>query len=103
MTVPTLAALVEPLNALTRVAEQTGGSTKSFKELEIDLVAPPSTKMSKESESKDVRVDPGGMACTENPGRCKSAPILVADLDDAVAFDPAPGPCAQTGGDERPS
>jgi hypothetical protein len=44
-----------PLNPLTRTVDAVGGLTKSERELEIHEVAPPSTKMSKESESKIAR------------------------------------------------
>jgi hypothetical protein len=57
ITVPTRVELVVPLNPLTQTVDVFGGVTKSSKELEMHDVAPPSTKMSKESESKMARED----------------------------------------------
>jgi hypothetical protein len=56
-TVPTLVELVVPLKPLTRTEDSFGGDTKSLEELEMQEVAPPSTKMSKESESNTARED----------------------------------------------
>jgi hypothetical protein len=55
--VPTLVELVVPLKSFTRVVDVLGGVTKSDRSLEIQAVAPPSTSMSKESESKIARQD----------------------------------------------
>jgi hypothetical protein len=57
MMVPTLVELVMPLKPLTRTKDAFGGMTKSKKELEMHNVAPPSTRMSKESEWKMASED----------------------------------------------
>jgi hypothetical protein len=56
-TVPTLVELVVPLKPLTQTEDAFGGVTKSLKELEMQDVAPPLTKMSNESESNIARED----------------------------------------------
>jgi hypothetical protein len=56
-TVPTLVELVVPLKPFTWMDDVVGGLTKSATLLEMQADAPPSTKMSKESESKIGRRD----------------------------------------------
>jgi hypothetical protein len=56
-TVPTLVELVDPLKPLTRTLEAFGGLRKSEALLEIQAVAPPSTRISKESES-NIALEP---------------------------------------------
>jgi hypothetical protein len=55
--VPTLVELVVRLKPLTRTEDAFGGDAKSLKELEMQDLAPPSTKMSNESESNTARED----------------------------------------------
>jgi hypothetical protein len=50
--VPTFVELVEPLKPFTRTLEACGGLIKSDALLEMQAVAPPSTRISYESESK---------------------------------------------------
>jgi hypothetical protein len=58
MMAPTLVELVVPLKPpLTRTKDAFGGITKSDKELEMHDVAPPSRRMSKESESNMAQED----------------------------------------------
>jgi hypothetical protein len=62
MTVPTFVELVVPLKPLTLTAESLGGFIKAARLLEMQEVAPPSTRMSKESESKMTRRENAAVA-----------------------------------------
>jgi hypothetical protein len=72
--VPTLVELVVPLKSFTRVVDVLGGVTKSERSLEIQAVAPPSTSMSKESESKIARRD----LLFETAALARAIPVAIA-------------------------
>ena len=75
ITVPTLVELVVPLKPFTRTEEAIGGLMKSDRELEMHEVAPPSTRMSKESESKIARAD----SLEEVAAWARTIPAVIAD------------------------
>ena len=65
-----------PLKPLTRTVESLGGVIKSERLLEMQEVAPPSTRMSKESESKMARED----ARAEAAEVARAMPAVIADM-----------------------
>ena len=77
ITVPTRVELVVPLKPLTRTVEAVGGLIKSERLLEMHEVAPPSTSMSKESESKIALGERRGEEATE---AARAIPAVMADI-----------------------
>ena len=77
--------LVAPLKPFTRTGEAFRGRMKSVKLLEMHEVAPPSTRMSKESESKMARV----LLASETAEFARATPTVIADIASMVGAEMA--------------